>query len=57
MDKKIPLITNIIKKFRVKGDKYVLSSFCTTKGLGIKDFDINKIKITINNKEYPKNLN
>ena len=50
--KKIPTIANICKCFKRKDGKYIISAFCLTKGIRIKKFDINKIKILINNKEY-----
>ncbi len=51
--KKIPLIVSIFKSFKIKNNSYIISSFCLTKGIRIKNFDLSKIKVMINGIEYP----
>ena len=53
MEKRFPLIANITKRFSIKGNNYVISAFCLTKGIRIKNLDVSKIKANINNKDYP----
>lgn len=51
--KKFPLLINIFKSFKKRDNKYIISSFCMTKGIRIKNFDISKIRIRLNGVEYP----
>ena len=61
--KKLPLIINIFKKILKKDNNMIIKSFCLTKILGIKEHDLSKIRLLINNKEYkidfkfPKGIN
>ena len=48
----IPIIICIFKKFKIQNNNIYLKTICLTKGIRINDFDINKIRIIINEKKY-----
>lgn len=50
--KPIPIIINILKKFYINKNNITIKALCLTKGIRIKDFNIDNIRIGINEKEY-----
>ena len=50
--KKLPLIINIFKNIKEKNNKIIIKSMCLIKIFGEKKYDLGKIKIEINDKEY-----
>lgn len=54
--KRMPLILNLFKNIKEKNNKIIINSMCLIKIFGEKKYDLNQIKIEINNKEYKINF-
>ena len=54
--KKLPLLINIFKSIKEKNNKIIINSMCLIKIFGEKKYDLKKIKIEINGKEYDVNF-